>query len=215
MKMTKRPYVMTARAAAAEATRERIRASAATLYRERAIEEFTLEDVAKRAGTTVQTVLRAYGSKDQLVLAALNDLAKAGVPLKPTPPGDVAAAVGAFFDIYETIGDLVIARLGEESRHPLLKPALDAGRRNHREGVRQAFAPQLARCGGAARAELFNVLAVVTDVYVWKLLRRDLALSRAAAEAAVCRMIDGVSVMEERDGEDIVAELVWRRESAS
>ena len=36
-----------------------------------------------------------------LVYAALDEMAAGGVFLKPTPPGDVAAAVAAFFDIYE------------------------------------------------------------------------------------------------------------------
>src|ERR1700693_6470387 len=47
MKKGARPYVMTARAAKAEATRARIRASAMQLYRERAIKDITLDEVAK------------------------------------------------------------------------------------------------------------------------------------------------------------------------
>jgi AcrR family transcriptional regulator len=215
MKYAKRRYVMTARAASAEATRNRIRASAAALYGERAIEDFTLEEVARRAGTTVQTVLRAYGSKDELIWAALFDLAKAGMPVKSTIAGDVGAAVKAIYDIYETVGDLVIRRLGEEERHPLLKPALEEGRKNHREGVRRAFAPQLERLSGAARAQLFNILLVATDVYVWKLLRRDRGLGRAAAEALVCQMINAVTATEGENGKDLVVELVGRREPAS
>jgi AcrR family transcriptional regulator len=215
MKIAKRRYVMTARAAKADATRARIRASAMLLYRERAIEDFTLEEVARHAGTTVQTVLRAFGSKDELVYAALEELAASGVPIKPTPPGDVAAAVKAIYDIYEGMGDLVIQRLNDERRRPALKPALDQGRENHRDVVRTLFAPQLERPSGAARAQLLNILLVATDVYVWKLLRRDRALSRAAAEAIVCRMIEGVTNEERGHGKDFVAELVGRREPAS
>ena len=141
---------MTARAAKAQATREHIRASAMELYLRRSIEEFTLEAVAARAGTTVQTVLRAFGSKDELIYAALEDLAAGGVFLKPTPAGDVGAAVSAFFDIYETIGDLVMQRLDEERRRPALKPSLDQGRENHRDGVEDRVRPA-ARAAAAAR----------------------------------------------------------------
>jgi AcrR family transcriptional regulator len=214
MKKIRRSYVMTARAAKADATRARIRASAMQLYRDRAIEDFTLEEVAQRAGTTVQTVLRAFGSKDKLVYAAIEELAAAGVPIKPTPPGDIAAAVKAIFDIYESMGDLVIQRLNDERRRPVLKPVLDQGRENHRDVVRSLFAPQLERQSGAARAQLFTILQVATDVYVWKLLRRDRSLSRPAAEAIVCRMIEGVSNQESAHGKDVVAELVGRREPA-
>jgi AcrR family transcriptional regulator len=215
MKKAKRPYVMTARAAKAEATRARIRASAVQLYRDREIEDFTLEEVARRAGTTVQTVLRAFGNKDKLIFEALDELAASGMPIKPTPPGDVAAAVKAIFDIYETMGDLVIQRLADEWRRPVLKPILDQGRDNHRDLVRMLFAPQLERRSGSARTQLLHILLVVTDVYVWKLLRRDRTLSRPAAEAIVRRMIESVTTEETAHGADLVAELVGRRESAS
>jgi len=215
MKMTKRSYTMTRRAEAAAATRQRILDSAVRLYCDRRIEDFTLDEAARRAGATVQTVLRAFGSKDELVYAALEELAASGVPIKPTPPGDVAAAVKAIYDIYEGMGDLVIQRLNDERRRPALKPGLDQGRENHRDVVKTLFAPQLERQSGGARAQLLNILLVATDVYVWKLLRRDRVLSRAAAEAIVCRMIEGVTNEERAHGKDFMAELVGRREPAS
>jgi AcrR family transcriptional regulator len=215
MKEKKRRYVMTARAAKAAATKERIRASAMEVYLQEPIEDFTLEAVATRAGTTVQTVLRIFGSKDELVYAALEEMAAGGVFLRPTPLGDIKAAVSAFFDIYESVGDLVMQRLNEERRRPALKPSLDQGRENHRDGVKTIFTPQLDRLDGADRAQLLTILVVLTDVYVWKLLRRDMALSRPAAEATVRKMILGVTSQEKADGTDSLAELVGRREPAA
>jgi AcrR family transcriptional regulator len=211
MKKAKRPYVMTARATKAEATRARIRASAAALYCERPIEDFTLEEVAQRAGTTVQTVLRGFESKEKLFYAALEEVAAAGAAIRPTQPGDVRAAVTAIFDLYETMGDLVIQRLADELRRAAMKPSLDEGRANHREVVRKLFAPQLDRHSGAERAQLFHILTVATDVYVWKLLRRDRGLGRSAAEAIVCRIINSVASVEKPHGKDLMAELVGRR----
>jgi AcrR family transcriptional regulator len=206
---------MTARAAKAEATRARIRASAMEVYLQEPIEDFTLETVAIRAGTTVQTVLRIFGSKDELVYAALEEMAAGGVFLKPAQPGDVRAAVTSFFDIYESVGDLVMQRLSEERRRPALKATLDQGRENHRDGVKTAFAPQLERLHGAARAQLLSALIVITDVYVWKLLRRDMALGRAASEAIVRNMVLGIIEQEKANGTDAVAELVRRRDPAA
>lgn len=211
---TTRAYVMTARAAKAAATRARIRARAAELYRDAPIEDFTLEEVARCAETTVQTVLRIFGSKEQLIYAALEEMVEHGMPLKPTPPGDVPAAVAAIFDIYESMGDLVIERLSDEHRRPALKEGLELGRKSHRDGVRTALAPQLARVAGHARAELMEMLTILTDVYVWKLLRRDRKLGRRAAETIVCKMIDGVTAKETANGEDSLVELVGRRKSA-
>ena len=215
MKMKKRRYAMASRAAKAEATRARIRVSAMELYCQRPIEDFTLEEVAGRAGVAVRTVLRAYPSKDELVYAALDEMAAGGVYLKPTPPGDIKAGVSAFFDIYETVGDLVLQRLSDERRRPGLKPSLDQGRENHRDGVKVIFAPQLEQRRGAARAELFNMLVVMTDVYVWKLLRRDMALTRPAAEAIVGKMIFSIIEGENANGTDSLAELVGRRQPAA
>ncbi len=159
MKRKKRAYVMTARSAKTEATRERICESVMHLYRERPINDFTLDDVAQRAGTTVQTILRAFKSKDNLVIEALDRFTKTDSPFvtdrpggyRPSPPGDVAAAVAAIFDVYEAIGDLVIRNLANEDNNPALKPLLDQGRANHRAWVKSVFAPQLKARNGAAR----------------------------------------------------------------
>ena len=160
--------------------------------------------------------VRAYASKDKLLLRVLDRLAAGGAEwLKPTEPGDIAAAVGAIFDVYETIGDLVMRELGEESRLPALKPALDRGRANHCAWVKELFAPQLGELTGAARAARFAVFVVATDVYVWKKLRRDLALSRREAEAIVLRMIKRDIQREDDHGSDSLAELVGRREPAA
>ena len=215
MKKTKRTYDMTARAAKAEGTKARIRSCAVGLFCNRPTEEFTLDEVARQAETTVQTVLRIFGSKDELIYQALEDMAAGGVFLRPTAPGDINAAVRSFFDIYETVGDLVIDRLGEERRRPALRTTLDQGRENHRDGVKTVFAPQLERVHGAERAQRLTMLIVMTDVYVWKLLRRDMKMKRSAAEATVARMIRSVLEQGETNGKNSVAELVRRREPAA
>jgi len=143
-----RAYDMSNRAAQAEATRERIRQAAVALYRERALDGFTLEEVAQRAEVTVQTVRRAFKSKDQLIMTALIALADETQPIKiPRVPGDVAEAVSIFFELYEEVGDFVIQQLGDEPRLPGLKSELDAGRRGHANWIEQAFAPGIEMLG--------------------------------------------------------------------
>jgi AcrR family transcriptional regulator len=222
MKWKKRAYVMTARSAKAEATRRRICESVMRLYRERAIDDFTLDDVAARAGTTVQTILRAFKSKDNLIIEALDRFTKEGSEFvadrpggyAPAPPGDVPKVVAAIFDVYEMIGDLVIRNLSNEERNLALRPMLEQGRGNHRAWVKASFAPQLRQCSGNARTQLFNALVVATDVYTWKILRRDQGLTRPGAEAVVQQMITAI-VRENSNGALPVAELVRRRQSAA
>lgn len=213
MKKPPRTYVMSARAAKMEATRKRILDDAADLYLERGIDEFTLEMVAQRAQTTVQTILRIHGNRDRLLFAVVDKLARNGVPLKPTPPGDIAAAVSAIFDLYETIGDMVMQWLADERRRPELRKTLDEGRNDHRNWVALAFGPQIEGCRKAVRARFFQALVVATDVYVWAKLRRENGLDREAAEAVVRLIVDSLLQQEATNGEATVAELVGRRES--
>jgi len=215
MKAPKRAYSMTVRAEKAAATRARIVESAVALYAGRSIEDFTLDQVARGAGTTVQTVLRAFESKENLLLAALGRLVESGVKLKPTPPGDVSAAVGAIYDLYETIGDLLMQRLADERRHPAMSPALDAGRVNHRGWVEDIFAPLVEGRAKLVRAEMLDAMTAATDVYVWQKLRRDMRLNRGAAEAVVRLIVLGIANRELIDGEISVAQLVRRRQPAA
>jgi AcrR family transcriptional regulator len=181
---------MQLRAGKAEATKARIRQAAAELHAERLWDDFTLDEVAHRAGTTVQTILRVYGSKQALSALAMDASARR---LRPaTAPGDVAAAVRVLYDDYEEIGDRVIRYLADEQRNPALAPAVELGRQAHRRWVEAAFAPQLRAHQRAARLRLLHALIVATDVYVWKLLRRDLGLERRAAQRLVRDLVSGV-----------------------
>jgi AcrR family transcriptional regulator len=189
----KRPYRLGARAAMAEETRRRILHAALALYAERWIDQLTLDEVAARAGVTVQTVLRRFGSKDGLLAAAGDELERQVVQQRfAAPIGDVAGAIRNLFDHYEEVGDLVLRALAQEGRHAPIRALTDRGRRLHREWVARAFAPLLADMPEREGERLLAQLVAVTDVYVWKLLRRDLGLDREQAELAVRELIDGL-----------------------
>jgi hypothetical protein len=65
---------------------------------------------------------------------------------------------------------------------PALQPLLALGRKGHREWVETMFqAP-----------ELVPELVVATDVYSWKLLRRDQGLSREQTAAAIRHMVQAI-----------------------
>jgi len=182
----KRRYSMALRAVRAAATKARIRDAVLALHAAHLF-EFTLDDVARRAGVTVQTVLRIYGSKDALYLMMMD--AAANRRRRESPAGDVPAAVAAVIEDYEAIGDQVIQYLADELRNPALAPKVELGRQAHRKWVETAFAPQLRARRGRARQDLLHALIVATDVYAWKLLRRDLKLERDDAERITVQMI--------------------------
>ena len=67
---THRAYSMELRAAAAEATRERILEAAADAFLEHWYDDVTIASVAKRAGVSGQTVINHFGGKEPLAAAA-------------------------------------------------------------------------------------------------------------------------------------------------
>lgn len=174
---------MGARAASAAETSRRILAAIGDLAIERFVDEITLDDVAERAGVATRTVIRRFGGREGLIEAAFAEAsAQVQSRLDATRVGDVEDAVDAVFEDYKRHGDALIMLLGQEGRHPeLLRPLLDAGRQSHWRWIERVFTPR-------DRLHAAQLIAV-TDVYVWKLLRRDLGLSRARAKKAMTEMV--------------------------
>ena len=186
----KRPYRMRARAEAAAETRRRILDATIELHRERFFDQVSLEDIAKRAGVTVQTVIRRFGNKERLIEAAAEEGNKKVVQQRDQAPvGDVEGAIKNLIEHYEEWGDSVLRLLAQEERVPAFRSVTDAGRALHYEWVERTFAPLLAERTGTARRRLSAELIAICDVYFWKLLRRDLRLSREQTELALKEMI--------------------------
>jgi len=183
---SKRTYRMGARAEAAEETRVRILDAVIGLHMERYHDQISLDEVAGRAGVTVQTVLRRFGSKEGLIDAA-SEVVRGRVTSQRSeaPVGDVAGAVENLVDHYEEWGESVLRLLAQEDRVPAFRKATDAGRALHREWVERTFAPFLAGRAGGARGRLLAELVAVCDVYFWKVLRKDLGLDRGQTALAL------------------------------
>jgi AcrR family transcriptional regulator len=186
----RRQYRMDSRADAAEATRQRILGAATELFTTEWFDKVTLDAVATRSGVTVQTVLRRFGSKEGL-LAAVGEQLRQQVEAQrgQAPVGDIAGAVANLFDHYESVGDLVLRALAQEGMHPPIRALTDEGRQVHAAWVTSTFAPQLDRLPAAARDRRLAQLTVLTDIFVWKLLRHDQRMARTVAEAALREMI--------------------------
>jgi AcrR family transcriptional regulator len=189
---TSRQYTMRARAASAEETRRRVLAAAGDLLRRRLRSDIRLDDIAAGAGVTVPTVLRIFGRKDQLFQLAFDELvAEMSRQLGSAAPGDVDTAVRTWFDHYETFGDVVMNSLAEE-HDPAVAPIVRFGRARHRERVENVLAPRLERFTEDERTRVVDALVCASDVYTWKLLRRDNHRPRPEAEATMKLMIDSI-----------------------
>jgi AcrR family transcriptional regulator len=186
----RRPYRMDARARSAAATGERILDSAVAVFWERPVSEIPLDEVACRAGVSVQTVIRRFGGKDALFEAAMQrEFERVRRQREAARPGDVRGAVRDLIDHYEDIGDGVLRMLAEEDRTPGVRQIADTGRAYHRDWCARVFGPTLDGLKRAERKRRLAQLIAVTDVLTWKLLRRDAALSRAQTELAVNELL--------------------------
>jgi AcrR family transcriptional regulator len=193
----RRRYRMVARAESAAATGDRILDAAVEVFWELPAVRISLDEVARRAGVTVQTVIRRFGGRDGLFAAAAErEAEKVRRRREEAPAGDTPAAVRVLVDHYEDMGDRVLRLLAEEERDARLREITDRGRVLHRDWCARVFASAVEGREGVARRRQLAQLVAICDVYTWKLLRRDAGLSRRQTELALVELL--VPLLEER-----------------
>jgi AcrR family transcriptional regulator len=191
--MTTRPYRMTARAVAAARTADAILAAAAALWREVPVDEITLELIAERAGVSVRTVIRRFGSRAGLMAALIeSEGARIAAERDAAPVGDVAGALDVLLRHYESDGVAVLRTLALEERVPEAKAIVELGRAEHRAWCARVFGPRLTAEAEAARERRLDALVAATDLYLWKLLRLDLARPLDDVKQVVLMLVEGV-----------------------
>jgi AcrR family transcriptional regulator len=183
---------MVARAEGMAATRDRIVAAARTLALEQAYEDITLAAIAEAGGVSHQTVLNHFESKEGVMAAAAEVLAReTGAARDKAVPGDTRGAVAILTREYERFGDANARWAIASERLGSLAPLLDEARAGHQAWLERIFAGALPATP-AARRRALHALHAATDVYTWKLLRRDLRLSSAATEQVMVDLINGI-----------------------
>lgn len=182
---------MVARADAAEATGQRILEAARRLFGELLYDQVSLKAVAERASVTVQTVIRRFGSKEDLFAAVVQRRsAEIRHHRDAAPVGDIAAASRTVVDSYERWGDEQLHLLAQERRTEAMAVAVAEGRRYHRAWVERVFAPWLRGLPAQQRKRRTAELVAVTDLYTWRIFRRDLGFSPPETEAAVRDLVE-------------------------
>src|SRR5579859_526845 len=105
----RRPYRMMARAATTAATGERILDAAIAVFWERPTTHISLEEVSRRAGVSVQTVIRRFGGREGLIAAAgQRESDRIRRQRFEAAVGDVVGAVHILVEHYETTGGPVL-----------------------------------------------------------------------------------------------------------
>ncbi|PXW33681.1 UNVERIFIED_CONTAM: TetR family transcriptional regulator [Williamsia faeni] len=189
---TTRTYIQSGRAETKVATRARIIAAAKDLFLEKAFEDVTLASIAKASGVSHQTVLNHFESKTGVVLGVAELMAEQTTAARyAAQPGDVAGAIAALIGEYELMGDANVRWAMSADRFPDLAAELDKARAFHQEWLAAMFGDDLP-ADRADREQMVHALHAASDVYVWKLLRRDLRLSRTETEKTMTNLVVGV-----------------------
>jgi len=192
---SERRYQMRDRAASAEATRRRIIDATIALSLERGWPEITMREIAAKAGVALQTVVNHFGSKDGVLLASIESGRSRAVFAEhrlSAPPDDIRRAIQLLVRDYERTGDTVIGALALEGRVPGLGPVLAEGRAVHRDWVARTFPAALAGLDDAQGSRRLALLIAATDVYTWKLLRRDQGLGAAETIACMSELVEAL-----------------------
>src|SRR5689334_441134 len=114
--MKRRGYRQVVRARSAADTRRRVIDAAEALFARVRYEDLTLPAVAAEAGVTRQTVLRLFGSKDQLLSEAAREKMDAIARARQPEGGDPERALDRLVASYERIGRVNWHMLLEEDR---------------------------------------------------------------------------------------------------
>jgi AcrR family transcriptional regulator len=185
-------YRMVARAEGMSATRERIVQVALKLAIEQAFEDITLVAIARAAGVSHQTVLNHFESKEKVAAAAAELLSLETQAVRDQAvPNDPVGAIAILVGEYERFGDAGARWAMASERLGSLAPMLDRARAGHQAWLERIFAAHLPKTP-AARRRALHALHAATDVYVWKLLRRDLQLARTDTERIMLDLVNGV-----------------------
>nr|WP_207384054.1 TetR/AcrR family transcriptional regulator [Mycolicibacterium komanii] len=174
--MKSRKYDMSTREAAKLGTRDAIIDACVQACMAQRSFGVTLATVAERAGVTVKTVLRHFGSRDDLLDAAFQRAYDEAIAERTSPPGDIESALDALIAHYERLGDVVLAMLAQDDSDARAQRMNATGRLTHRAWVEEVFDEHLPS-GHDTRSRVVDALVVATDVYCWKILRRDRKLS--------------------------------------
>ncbi|MEI6680774.1 MAG: TetR/AcrR family transcriptional regulator [Mariniphaga sp.] len=181
---------MTNRSVSVSETKRRILVSTVEEFWDSPTPDLRLQTIASRASVTVQTILRQFKSRENLLLEATKyEADQIRAVRDPKSVDSLESAVHQLVDHYEVMGDRVLRLLAEETRLPSLSQIVATGRKVHRRWCREVFTETLRALPVADRTVRLAQLVAICDIYTWKILRRDSGLSARATKNALVSML--------------------------
>ncbi len=189
----KRRYQMSKRAESAAQTAADIFEATTEIWHENPIGDITLEAIAERANVSVRTIIRRYGSKEGLFESCIKDHSeKMESHRDKARPGDVEDVIRCLLLDYEAHGDAMIRTLAAEEQLEVAGRILKLGREYHRAWCERMFAPFLPEKESEEYTPLLRAFVASTELYLWKLVRRDLGNDVEAVHDTFMKLINGL-----------------------
>lgn len=193
-----RPYNQVARAQAQQRTRDALLVAAESEFLAGGWEHASLEAMAAKAGVTKQTLLRHFGSKEDLLEQTVTrGYERVRDQRWVAPSDDVAGAVDNLLDHYEEWGERSMRMSTVVARSDALADIAGQARRLHYDWVEHAFGPRLDSLGEPARARCRAALIAICDVHSWWLFSHDLGLTRDEVRATLIQAIERLTEEQE------------------
>lgn len=189
-----RAYDMTKRSDAVAGTRRRIAEAALALFKERDYDDVSLNEIARAAGVSHQTILNHCENKAGVLLAAGELFSEEIRDLEADAlPGDVTSVVHTTCVRYEVLGDANARWAAMATRAPEVADGLARGRLGFQAWLEEMLGDLMPDGDDPdERRRVLLGLHAALDVFAWKLLRRDLGLSQEQTEAQLTDLVLGV-----------------------
>jgi AcrR family transcriptional regulator len=177
---------------AAETTGKIIRAFG-ELWKDNPVHEITLENIAEKSGVTIRTILRKFGSRDGLIQACLDhDVHFIIEERRKAPVGDIDGITRALLSNYEEMGEAGIRTIYMENEFKEARDIGIKGRKEHRKWCAEVFAPYLPDPGQDDYEIKLTAFITSTEIYLWKLLRKDLGYDQEKTFQVFKMLLEGL-----------------------
>lgn len=155
----------------------------------------TAQALAERAGVAVRSIGQHFSSREDLVLAAVEEHAARLAGMRVVIDSDLPwgqrleAFVGARARELDASAAMRRAGAVHETRSEVVARAVKAAARARRAEVTRVFEVELSALAPAARRTSSDALDAATSGRAWDGMRKDAGLSLAQAKAAMAKLI--------------------------
>lgn len=193
-----RQYTQTTRSDQTLARRQQMIQAVFALMERGSIGQVTLQGVADEAGVSLKTVVRHFGSKEELLRQAMDEARQVEEDNRAVPVGDPEAVCRTLAERYELMAEQIY-RMGDlELTHQWLADWVQMARTSHLNWLADAFEPWLP-AESPEREDRLMCLFSATEIRSWWAIRQRFGYSPERARTVMLRQLLALTSQWERD----------------